>query len=155
MTFNLPIFIGTLILFIAIVAAAIFGYLVSQLIRGFLPVDVLTFSLTLFLLVTTVILIYVLFQLVKRQQSPSVPRSIPPQPIERSLEEPFVRRRRILLQPSESPPDSELQSRLISMLAGDRAAAERLVNRAKQIYRGRSEDWYWQRAIEDLERNGR
>jgi hypothetical protein len=37
------------------------------------------------------------------------------------------------------------------MLAGDRAAAERLVDRAKLNYPGRSEDWYWQRVIDDLE----
>jgi len=150
MRFNLPIFLGTLILFVAIVAAGILGYLVSQLIRGFLTFDVLTFSVTLFLLVTIVILIYVLFLLIRRQQSPSLPRSTAPQPYELPLESPFVRRR-IPPQLSKSPADSQLQSRLISMLAGDRVAAERLVDRAKLNYPGRSEDWYWQRVIDDLE----
>jgi hypothetical protein len=150
MRFNLAIFLGTLILFVAIVAAGILGYLVSQLIRGFLTFDVLTFSVTLFLLVTIVILIYVLFLLIRRQQSPSLPRSTSPQPYELPLESPFVRRR-ISPQLSKRSADSQLQSRLISMLAGDRAAAEHLVDRAKLNYPGRSEDWYWQRVIDDLE----
>lgn len=185
MRFNLPIAIGTLILFVAIVAAALLGYLLSQLIRGFLPVDALTFSLTLFLLVMVVGLIYVLLELVRRQQLPPAPQvakfepiersleepivrhreviSQPPDsefgtaldPIERSLEEPMVRQREVPFQPSQNLSNSELQSRLINMLGGDRAAAERLVSDAKQSHPGMPENWYWERAIEDLERDRR
>lgn len=168
MRFNPPIFLGTLILFVTLVAAAIFGYLISQLIRGFLTVDVLTFSLTLFLIVTIGLLIYALLLLIKREQSLPLPRSIPPQPIERPLEAPFVRRRiprqsseisleapvvrrRILSQQSQSLTDSQLQNRLIHLLSGDRAAADQLVNQVKLNYPGRSEDWYWHKVIDDLE----
>jgi predicted PurR-regulated permease PerM len=154
MSFNLPIFLGTLILFGALFAAYLLGYMVSQLIRGFLPVDVLTFSVTLFFLVAIAILIYLLLDLIKRQQSPSSPRETLPQPIEKFLEEPFVRRRR-LVQLNESSPDIDPQSRLISMLSGDRAAAARLVDRAKLNYPGMPEDWYWHRVIDDLKRERR
>lgn len=153
MRFNLPIFIGTLILFGAIVAAYQLGYMLSQLIRGFLPVDVLTFSITLFLLVAIAILIYVLLEFLKKQQSPPLPRETSHQPIEKSLEEPFVRRRRVLQH--RSLPDSELQNKLIQMLSGDRAAAERLVDRVRANHPSRTENWYWQRAINDLERDRR
>lgn len=97
MKFNLPIFLGTLLLFGAIVASALLGFMVSQLIRGFLPVDDLTLSLMLFFLAAIVILIDVLLQLIRRQQSPSLPRETSPQPIEKALEEPFVRRKIIRL----------------------------------------------------------
>jgi len=154
MKFNLPIFIGTLILFGAIIAAYLLGYMLSQLIRGFLPVDVLTFSITLFLFVAIAILIYVLLELVKKQQSPPLPRETSPQPIEKSLEEPFVRRRRVI-PPNRCLADSELQNKLIQMLSGDRAAAERLVDRVRTNHPSRTENWYWQRAIDDLERDRR
>lgn len=150
---NRPILIGTLILFVAVFAAVTLGYLLSHLIRGFLPVDALTFLITLFLLVAIAMLIYGLFLLVRRQQSPPSPRNLPPEPIELPVEAPFIRRRRKLPQPSQSIADSELQSRLIGMLAGDRAAAERLVTRIKQNHPDMPENWYWQRAIKDVERD--
>ena len=153
MRFNLPIFIGTLVLFAALIASALLGYVIAQLIRGFLPIDLFTLSLAVFLLAATAILLYVLFELVKNQQSPVV-REIPRGPIEKSLEEPFVRQRRRIY-PSVMSPDWELQSRLIRMLSGDRARAERLVDQAKQMYPNRWEDWYWQSVIEELERDRR
>ena len=152
MRFNRIIFIGTLILFIAIVAAAIFGYLLSHFIQGFLPVDAFTFLIAIFLVVAVALLIYGLFLLVKRQQSPPSSRRQPPEPIELPVEEPFIRRKR--RSPSyPSPADLELENRLISMLAGDRAAAERLVSRLKQNHPDMPENWYWQRAIDDVARD--
>ncbi len=155
MRLNPPIFFGTLILFAALVAAGIFGYLLSQLIRGFLSLDGFTVLVTLFLLAAIVLLIYALVWLVKRQQSPPVPRSTESEPIELPVEAPFVRRRRKPRHPSQSLPDSELQDRLIRMLGGDRITAEGLVYQVKQNHPGRPEDWYWHKAIEDLERNHR
>ena len=153
MRFNRLIFIGTLILFVALFAAVTLGYLVSHLIRGFLPVNVLTFLITLFLLVSVALLIYGLFLFIRRQQSPPVPLNTPLEPIMRPLEAPFVPRRKRVSQGSQIPIASELQRRLINMLAGDRAAAGRLVGRIRENHPGMPENWYWQRAIEEVERD--
>lgn len=154
MKFNLPIFLGTLLLFGVIVAATSLGFMVSQLIRGFLPVDDLTLSFMLFFVAAIVILIDLLLLLVRKQQSPSLHKETSPQPIEKALEEPFVRRK-VLRKLNQSPPDSLLQNRLIGMLSGDNAAAKRLVDRAKLNNPGMSEDWYLHRVINDLERDRR
>jgi branched-subunit amino acid permease len=153
MRFNLTIFLGTLILFAAIIAAGVLGYFLSQFIQGLLPVDSFTVLVTLFLLFTIVVAIYGLF-LLSRQQSPSASVSSPPEPIELPVEIPFVRRK-IRRQPRHYHFDSELESRLIRMLDGDRAAAERLVNEVKQNFPWMPENWYWEKAIEDLERDRR
>lgn len=151
MRFNRLIFIGTLILFIAIVAAAIFGYLLSHFIQGFLPVNVFTFLITIFLVVAVALLVYGLLLLVRRQQSAPSSRSELPEPIELPVEVPFIRRKR-RSQSHPRPADQELQNRLINMLAGDRAAAERLVSRIRQNHPDMPENWYWQRAIDDVAR---
>lgn len=93
MKFNLQIFLGTLLLFGVIAASASLGFMVSQLIRGFLTVDDLTLSFMLFFVTAIVILIDLLLLLVRKQQSPSLHKETSPQPIEKSLEEPFVRRK--------------------------------------------------------------
>ncbi|PHM11647.1 hypothetical protein [Nostoc sp. 'Peltigera malacea cyanobiont' DB3992] len=58
-----------------------------------------------------------------------------------------------------SPPsptvDRSLQLRLFNMLAGDQAACYRLVGSAKAKFPGMPEQWYWERAIEDLIRDRR
>lgn len=153
MRFNSAIFIGTLILFAALAAAGIFGYILSQLIQGFVSLDGFTVLVTLFLLAGVVGLIYVLMGLVKKQQSPPSASSTPSEPLELSVEIPFVRRRRKLPQPIESLADTHLQARLIQMLGGDRIAAEGRIYQVKQKYPGREEDWYWEKAIADLERD--
>ena len=155
MTFNRLILIGALILFVAIVAAGLLGYLLSQFIQRFLPIDAFTFLITLFLVVAIALLIYGLFLLIKKQrkQPSSSSRNVPPEPLELPVEAPFIRRRRTKSQLSQSSVDSELQRRLIHGLAGDAAAAERLVNRIRQNHPGMPENWYWQRAIEDVERD--
>jgi hypothetical protein len=152
MRFNRLIYIGTLILFIAIVAAGIFGYLLSHFIQGFLPVNVFTFLITIFLVVAVALLVYGLFLLVRKQQSPPSSRREPPEPIELPVEAPFIRRRR-RSQSHPSSVDQALQNRLINMLAGDRAAAERLVARLRQNHPDMPENWYWQRAIDDVARD--
>lgn len=154
MRFNLTIFLGTLILFAAIIAAGVLGYFLSQFIQGFLPVDSFTVLVTLFLLFTIVVTIYGLYLLFWRQQSPPVSVSSPPEPIELPVEVPFVRRKN-LRQLHHHHVNSELESRLIRMLDGDRVAAERLVTHVKQNYPWMPENWYWEKAIEDLERDRR
>lgn len=47
----------------------------------------------------------------------------------------------------------DLQKKLFERLQGDRSAANRLVNNLKVRNPGKSEDWYWQQAIEQLERD--
>jgi hypothetical protein len=155
MSFNRLILIGSLILFVAVVAAGLLGYLLSQFIQGFLPFDAFTVLITLFLLVAVALLIYGLFLLIKtqrRQPSPSS-RNLPPEPFELPVEAPFIRRRRTKSPLTQSSVDRELQRRVIHRLAGDEAAAERLVNRIRQNHPGMPENWYWQRALEDVERD--
>lgn len=155
MNFNRLILLGTLILFVALCAAGFLGYLLSQFIRGFLPVDAFTFLITLFLVVAIAMLIYGLFLLIKGQQRQpsSSSRNVPPEPLELPVEAPFIRRRRTKSSLSQSSVDRELQHRLINLLAGDDAAAKRLVNRIRQNHPGMPENWYWQRALEDVERD--
>ncbi|HEY9830540.1 MAG TPA: hypothetical protein V6D26_08175, partial [Stenomitos sp.] len=80
-------------------------------------------------------------------------RNVPPEPLELPLEAPFIRRRKTKSPFSHSSVERELQRRLIHRLAGDEAAAERLVNRIRLNHPGMPENWYWQRAIEDVERD--
>ncbi len=47
------------------------------------------------------------------------------------------------------------QNKLLRLLSGDRAAAMRLGERVKHRHPGKSEEWYWEKAIEDLERDRR
>ena len=154
MRFNLTIFLGTLILFVAIIAAGVLGYFLSLFIQGLLQVDSFTVLVILFLLFTIVITIYGLFLLFWRQQSQPASVSSPPEPIELPVEVPFIRRK-TLRHPRHHFADSELESRLIRMLDGDRAAAERLVNEVRQNFPWMPENWYWEKAIEDLERDRR
>jgi hypothetical protein len=45
----------------------------------------------------------------------------------------------------------ELQQRLIAMVGGSRQEAEKLVSRARFGHYGKSESYYWYRAIQELE----
>ena len=150
---NLAIFLGTLLLFIAIVAAAIWGYILSLLFRGFLTINPQTVLGTLILFITVVLLICVLYFLIKRQRTLALLRVTPPQPPPTTLQ-PFSLPRDTASGPSLSLP-RELQNQLYSMLGGDRERAERLVNQAKKKHPGMSEDWYWEKAIADLGRDRR
>ncbi|MBD1809384.1 MAG: hypothetical protein KME25_27145 [Symplocastrum torsivum CPER-KK1] len=151
---NLAIFIGTLLLFIAIVAAAIWGYILSLLFRGFLTINPQTVLGTLILFITVVLLICVLYFLIKRQRTLALRRVTPLQPPPTTLQ-PLLLPRDTASQSSLSSPSPELQNQLYSMLGGDRERAERLVNQAKNKHPGMSEDWYWEKAIADLGRDRR
>jgi hypothetical protein len=112
MKFNPPIFVASIVFFVALIAAALFGYLLSQFIRGFLPLDVLTFLVTLFLLAVTVLLIYILLRFIRKQRAPSLSRTVDlTEPMERSLEEPFFRQPRVLFEPTKSPEELEREGR--------------------------------------------
>lgn len=46
-----------------------------------------------------------------------------------------------------------LQPKLLTLLNGDRATAQRLLHHAKQMNPGRNEDWYFEKVIYDLSRD--
>ncbi|KOP27927.1 hypothetical protein AMR41_02260 [Hapalosiphon sp. MRB220] len=131
------------------------GYVLSQLVLGFLALNLLTFLGTFSLILIFGTLYYVLFWELRRQSnrtkaSNSQPATQPLiEPVTHSPTEPTLR-------PS-TPREAEnrLKNKLISMVAGDTAAAERLVEQARQEYPGMPESWYWERAIADLERDRR
>ncbi|HEY9711080.1 MAG TPA: hypothetical protein V6D48_22930 [Oculatellaceae cyanobacterium] len=48
-----------------------------------------------------------------------------------------------------------LETRLVLLLRNDIQAAHRLVSSARSRHPGRHENWYWEKAIADLERDRR
>lgn len=57
-------------------------------------------------------------------------------------------------QPSySSRPREELRRRLFPLVHGDWNLAERLLESVRRNHPGRSEDWYWEKVIYDLERD--
>lgn len=121
---------------ILLITGILLGYVLSQLVLGSLTLNLLTFLGTFSLIVIFGTLYYVLFWEFRRQQSPSFPA-------------------RTRTQTEERVPDTNLQSKLTAMLAGDTHTAERLIEQAKQDYPGMPENWYWERTIADLERDRR
>ncbi|MBD2774660.1 ABC transporter permease [Iningainema tapete] len=124
------IYIATTIL---IITGTLLGYVLSQLVLGFLTLNLLTFLGTFSLIAIFGTLYYVLFWEFRKQQSQSVPEGAVIQ--------------------MERAPDQRLQSKLISMLSGDSAAAERMIAKAKQEFPGMPENWYWERVIAEVERD--
>jgi len=120
---------------ILLITGVLLGYVLSQLVLGVLALNLLTFLGTFSLIVIFGTLYYVLFWEFRRQQSPSLSRGT------------------TSLQANERLPDDRLRSRLIAILGGDNAAAELLVEQARQDYPGMPENWYWERAIAELERD--
>ncbi|MFB2770355.1 ABC transporter permease [Pelatocladus sp. BLCC-F211] len=47
----------------------------------------------------------------------------------------------------------ELQRKLLQLLRGDKATANRLIRQQRQMHPGRSDKWYLEKAIWDLERD--
>lgn len=129
------VFVGTFILFIT---GLLLGYVLSQLVLGFLPFNFLTFLGTLSLIIIFATLYYVLFWQFRRQDSESFVEEIPN-----------------WVEDSAGGSRNRMKNRLVSLLSGDTAAADRLIEQAKQNYPGMPEDWYWERAIADLERDRR
>jgi uncharacterized membrane protein required for colicin V production len=129
------VFIGTFILF---VTGLLLGYVLSQLVLGFLPFNFLTFLGTLSLILIFGTLYYVLFWQFRRQDSESFVQEIPN-----------------WVEDSTLSSQNRMKNRLVSLLSGDTAAADRLIEQAKLNYPGMPEDWYWERTIADLERDRR
>ncbi|MEA5596521.1 ABC transporter permease [Rivularia sp. UHCC 0363] len=126
-------FVVIISIVIMMMTGVILGYVLSQLILGFLMVNLVTFLGTLSLIIIFGTLYFVLFWELKKRQS----RSWSTQPA----------------YPTEEPHrDVDLQSQLFAKV-GDAATAKRLVEQLKQNHPGMSEDWYWQRAIADLDRD--
>ncbi len=125
-------FVVIISIVILMITGVILGYVLSQLILGYLTLNLVTFLGTLSLIVIFGTLYFVLFWEFKKRQS----RTLRTQP----------------QYPSTEPlADANLQSQLFT-LVGDTTTAKRLVEQLKQNHPRMSENWYWQRAIADLER---
>lgn len=127
-------FVAIISIIILMMTGVILGYVLSQLILGYLTLNLVTFLGTISLIVIFGTLYFVLFWEFKKRQSRSFSTQ-PPYP----KQEPIV--------------DIDLQNQLFGLLSGDKATATRLVEQLKQNHPGMSENWYWQRAITDLERD--
>ena len=127
-------FVAIVSIVILMITGVILGYVLSQLILGYLTLNLVTFLGTISLILIFGTLYFVLFWEFKKRQS----RSWSTQP-------PYPKQ--------ELTADSHLQSQLFSLLGGDTATAKRLVEQLKQNHPEMSENWYWQRAIADLERD--
>jgi hypothetical protein len=122
------ILVGTIVL---IVTGLLLGYVLSQLVLQNLAFNFLTFLGTLSLIIIFGTLYYVLFWQLRREPVPALNPSIP------------------------NPEDEEvtgnyLKNRLIARLSGDVAAAERLIEQAKQNYPGMPENWYCEKVLDEL-----
>ncbi len=122
--------------FILLLTGLLLGYVLSQLVLGYLAFNLLTFFGTLSLILIFGTLYYVLFWQLRRNQSRSSPSLL---------------NRPIPSQAEEDVSDSYLKNRLIARLSGDTAAAERLIEQAKETYPGMPENWYCERVLDDLE----
>ncbi len=169
MTLKVRIYLAT---FFLLFTAVILGYVLSQLFRGILPLNLSSFVITLLLGATVAVLFNIVMRSAKRMrllaeqaqsrvepmpalQAPITVQSTPvrtvtservaPQPL--SVQSPSPR--------NDTPPEVETQEKLLKMLQGDRAAAERLVAETKNRYPGFSENWYWGKVLADLERDRR
>jgi hypothetical protein len=69
----------------------------------------------------------------------------------------FFKRRRRRRPRRQSPQysPSPLEARLVHLVSGDRATANRLISFARQQYPNRSHQWWLEKAIYDLERDRR
>jgi hypothetical protein len=123
------ILVGT---FVLIVTGLLLGYVLSQLVLQNLAFNFLTLLGTISLILIFGTLYYVLFWQLRREPVQALNPSIP------------------------NPPDEEvtgnyLKNRLIARLSGDVAAAERLIEQAKQNYPGMPENWYCERVLDELD----
>ncbi|MBO3458090.1 ABC transporter permease [Aetokthonos hydrillicola Thurmond2011] len=123
--------------FILLITGVLLGYVLSQLVLGFLILNLLTFLGTFSLIVIFGTLYYVLFWEFRRNQSQSLSSG------------------RTTLQRGEVLPDDRLRSRLIAILGGDTAAAERLIQQSKRENPDMPENWHWEKSIAELERDQR
>ncbi|MBD2356187.1 ABC transporter permease [Tolypothrix sp. FACHB-123] len=125
------IIVGT---FILLLTGLLLGYVLSQLVLGFLGFNLLTLLGTLSLILIFGTLYYVLFWQLRREQ------------IQSQAFNPGVSN-----QTGEFSYENDLKNRLIARLDGDIDTAEQLIEQARQNNPGMSEDWYIQKAIDDFE----
>jgi uncharacterized protein HemX len=57
--------------------------------------------------------------------------------------------------PSTVTVSPKLESKLMARLQGDRALAERLLSQVRRKYPGKTETWYWEKVIGDLDSDRR
>lgn len=127
-------FVGIVSILILMTIGVILGYVLSQLILGYLTLNLVTFLGTISLIILFGTLYFVLFWEFKKRTSHSFsPQSSYPAP--------------------EPTGDAHLQNQLFALVGGDKGTANRLVEQLKQNHPDMSENWYWQRAIADLERD--
>lgn len=127
-------FVGIVSILILMTIGVILGYVLSQLILGYLTLNLVTFLGTISLIILFGTLYFVLFWEFKKRTSHSFsPQTTSPMP--------------------ESIADAHLQNQLFALVGGDKGTANRLVEQLKQNHPDMSENWYWQRAIADLERD--
>ncbi|QOV23068.1 ABC transporter permease [Anabaenopsis elenkinii] len=131
------IIVGT---FILLLTGVLLGYVLSQLVLGFLEINQLTLLGTFSLVVIFITLYYVLFWQLGREKSRLRAKR---------------KREPVQEQTTTLIPDSHLKNKLIAKLGGDVAAAEQLIQQARVNYPGMPENWYCERAIDDLEREQR
>ncbi|MBD2207130.1 ABC transporter permease [Calothrix sp. FACHB-1219] len=125
------IIVGT---FILLLTGLLLGYVLSQLVLGFLGFNLLNFLGTLSLILIFGTLYYVLFWQLRREQM----RSQAFNPGLSNQTEAFSY-------------ENDLKNRLIARLDGDINTAEQLIEQARQNNPGMSEDWYIQKAIDDFD----
>ena len=123
------IIVGTLVL---IVTGLLLGYVLSQLVLQNLAFNFLTLLGTISLILIFGTLYYVLFWQLRREPLPALNPSIPNQP-------------------DEEVTGNYLKNRLIARLSGDVAAAERLIEQAKQNVPGMPENWYCEKVLNELD----
>ncbi|MEA5571457.1 ABC transporter permease [Calothrix sp. UHCC 0171] len=133
--------ISTIIL---LFTGTLLGYVLSQLVRGTLVLNLVTFLGTFSLIVIFATLYYVLFWEFRKQQKPKNRGRIQPPNGYSSINN-----------DEEIAPNTQLKNRLINLLSGDIEGASRLVEQAKRTYPDMPENWYWERVIADIERDRR
>jgi hypothetical protein len=126
------ILVGT---FVLIVTGILLGYVLSQLVLQNLAFNFLTLLGTISLIIIFGTLYYVLFWQLRREPLQQVVSSSIPN------------------QPDEEVTGNYLKNRLIARLSGDVAAAERLIEQAKQNSPGMPENWYCEKVLNELDQD--
>ncbi|AFW94740.1 ABC transporter permease [Dolichospermum sp. UHCC 0684] len=125
------ILVGT---FVLIVTGLLLGYVLSQLVLQNLAFNFLTLLGTISLILIFGTLYYVLFWQLRREPLQVISPTIPNQP-------------------DEEVTGNYLKNRLIARLSGDVAAAERLIEQAKQNVPGMPENWYCEKVLNELDQD--
>ncbi|MDB9457612.1 ABC transporter permease [Dolichospermum circinale CS-1225] len=120
--------------FVLIVTGLLLGYVISQLVLQHLSFTFFTLLGTISLILIFGALYYVLFWQLRREPQKTVTPTIPKQP-------------------DAELTSNYLKNRLIARLSGDVAAAERLIQQAKENVPGMPENWYCEKVLDELDQN--